>query len=248
MTTLGNYDLLSVYQKEHGYQIRSLRRMTDDPFLYSHALELDASRCDFEVPVFLLASFASLVNSNDVGRLGKLVAYLSVKTYCDSYKTAMPSMRELTKSCFTEQGLAKLKIVGKPFTYYGSVGALFDHALTPVYVSSWQLRREASGDHCTYQFIKPVFRLSPTVFLGSEDIIQKFVCNKLLKLYMSNSVYPPYVGGYFDRPQRAFPIETIISHDWPFFIRKPSEPTISTTNDSLLKVALEHCGEIVDGL
>lgn len=248
MTTSENYDLLSVYQEKHDYQRRFLHSMADNPFQYSHTLELDVSRDDFEVPVFLLASFVDLANNNDMGHLGKLVAYLSVKTYCGSYKTAMPPMRELAKSCFREQGLAKLKIVGKPFTYYGSVGALFDEDFTPIYVSSWQLRREASGDHCTYQFIKPVFRLSPTVFLGGEDMIQKFVCNKLLKLHMSNTVYPPCVGGYFDRPQRAFPVETIISHDWPFFIRKPSEPTISTTNDSLLKVALEHCDEIVDDL
>jgi len=218
-------------------------------------LEVPIDGDDIEVPLFVMGNAITALSDNRLLILhpdlhGRKTDTLVVSLYCNGYevtnKTADPIFRTLFNEGFPLDRLVKVAIPGKDFLYYGSSGILLDRDMKPLMICSWRLHRAwkpGNGDF-TYQFVRPVMRIAPSVFLERKDIIQAYCGKGLVEASLEAEIVMPHVRSEaFVYSYRHIPIQIIIE-DCPFAIRGVEEPTLHTTDESLRNVALQYIGEL----
>lgn len=197
----------------------------------------------FEVPTFALYAL------NKISALfGSIVAKLRYVGTNSRYKTINASLRNGLSYNYKNIFLYKLPSVGDPErTYYVTQGCIFDEELNPIMVLTWEIEREPHKDlpkTFMYSFIKPVLRVVPEVVIYKANALERYIVNKIIPTVL-NSPYisSPRIGnelfkeGCIDKPK-------VIIDSIPFTVKSTSTPSISTTNEELMKVALDNLEEL----
>lgn len=203
----------------------------------------------FELPTFMMSNFMPM----DVLAKREDFAFVTtLKTYgkMSSYKSLDAIMRESLQKhfptkrlvCITEDLHDPLK------TYYATQGAIFDCAFNPIMMMMWQVKAEKQEDNTLiFEFIKPILRVAPHVFIQKADSVQRYIINKIIPTALEIS--------YIHKPRcRINPAS--ISEDYqqrcsveidrmPFFYKRVDIPSVSTTNEMLLNIAFNHVEEAV---
>ena len=98
-----------------------------------------------------------------------------------------------------------------------------------------------------YKIIKPILRIDPQVFLSRSNTLEKLIVNKMLNACLEDPVALPR----YDLPARIvilrsarLPVKVEID-ECPFLIHQSDTPSISTTNQQLLQVAINHIDELI---
>lgn len=171
-----------------------------------------------------------------------------------SYKSVSASIRDAFTVLYKNAHLRKLVTVGDPEkTYYGTYGAIFDENFKPIVMLSWELKkiyRDDDQNPFRYKFIRPILRVAPEVFINKSNSVERFIINKIIPTALSitylnspschRSVIYESNSTNYDTKVKVL-IEKI-----PFIIKETDVPSISTTNEELLDIALNYIDEIVE--
>lgn len=204
-----------------------------------------------EIPTFTLGIFEknySLRYGSDA-----LVVTLKHIGKSSNYKTLDTSLKDSLTGTYTNDFLVKLPDA-KDSTrkYYVTNGAIFDEDFKPIMMLTWEVKKALTDkETACYDFLRPILRVRPEVFINKSNSIERYVINKIVPTALSlNYISAPFAHGYDlfkvnGITSRRFKAKVIIDKI-PFEIKATDVPSISTTNEELLNIALNNIDELVE--
>lgn len=206
----------------------------------------------FELPVFALLDFNNLTRDNKDLSTDVITAMLFSLNGEPRYKSLDRYMRDIILEQFTHSRLVKCEVKQGTETilYYGTHGAVFDKHFKPMMMCSWIMERQWLNEETReYKFIKPILRIDPECYIHQWDPMQRWIVKKAASAALSETIYRPYRGSLttaFEEIPYNSQAELIVEiGKSPFKIRTADIPSISTTNESLLQLAIDHIEEVV---
>ncbi len=214
-------------------------------------MEIPLDKDTIEIPVFALGDLvhyrSSFLARNDYQTM---VAPLYNAGYPCSYKSLDANLRESLNSDYNIRHLTK--VVSNNQAYYVSRGLILNSSFRVLMMQSWNLK-QFTPEHSTYTgnhytFTRSLLRVSPLVFTDKTNAVYKYIINKIIPIAATVNVFKPstYAGGSIWTGSDNYLNRTKVEiDDSPFKIVDTELPSISTTNEELLKVALDHIDDIV---
>lgn len=204
-------------------------------------MEIPVSDDNFEIPVFALNQLRQ-VHTDSL-----LVVRLKYVNAITTYKALDTGVRDILHKDFENCRLIKIPTKPQEPIYYGTYGAIFDKDFKPVVMLMWEISKVKDEESETkYKFIRPILRIHPSVFINRGNSVERYIINKLIPAALGNTcIYSPSTNrAFIQNDVYRFNLHVEISN-FTFNLKKPSVPTISTTNEDLLKVALDNLDELV---
>lgn len=231
------HDAYMGYSRNSGYWYRNGSR-TLGKLKY---MDIPIDKDSFELPVFAINHLRDAVINREENP-DVLVATLYTDGKVPAYKSLDRYMRDILISDISEH-LIVLEITehNRNIVYYGTHGAVFDENFHPLMMCSWMVNKKIEGDKVRYYFDTPILRLHRSVFINQSDPIQRFLSKKLLSTSLANNIFEPPCSYSYSANYKKI---KVIIDDIPFNIKTIEVPTISTTNDQLLQVALDNISEM----
>ena len=194
--------------------------------------EVKTDTPQFEIPVLLLPKLPDLA----INDLSSIVVSLYTDGQETRYKTIDRYMLDVLIERYSARHLVQLnaKKGSDTVTYYGTLGSVFRENFTPVMMMSWLVEKVEAENRIKY--IKPVLHLDPQIFLSQSDSMEKYLSRKLVNTALTTKVHPP--GGIANQHSIAVEIG-----NFPFSLVNTDLPSISTTRQELLQVAIDHLDE-----
>jgi len=202
----------------------------------------------FEMPVFALRALKPDVNYivADLQDIGNRTEYKSLDT----------GVRDILTTDFVNNRLVELNTkVGEP-KYYGTYGAIFDKDFNLTMAILWKMQRYIVEDNekypykFRYKFVEPILRVNPQVFINRSNSVERYIINKILSSAVLNySIDRPRLSKIYvddSNPYSIFRLKVEIGTFPSFYIKKPDVPSISTTNEELLKAAFDNIEDIIE--
>lgn len=206
-----------------------------------------------EIPTMVMYSLTAIENKIKKNESpDAIVVNLKNTGGYTTYKSLEAGVKDMFSSLYKNSNLRKLTTVGDPEkTYYGTYGAIFDENFKPIVMLSWEVKKVYRDDELRpykYKFIRPILRVAPEVFLNKNNAVERYIINKIIPTVLSlNYISSP--GFYGDRIYESNNGDgkvKVVVEECPFVIKEADVPSISTTNEKLLDVALNYIDEIVE--
>ena len=211
----------------------------------------------FEIPTFAFKTFEEAVLQYRDEKVSALIVSLNTNENMSQYKSVDRALQDILTENFRLSRLALISVKQGDTTvnYYGTHGALFDKDFNPLAICSFQMERfmvkKENEDGGTFSFIgykvqKAILRVAPWVYLHKDTAIEKYIVNKMITGCLQETITPPYYSNYrflIKSTDRLQPIVEI--GNCPFMIHSADIPSVSTTNQQLLQVALDHIEEVM---
>lgn len=205
----------------------------------------------FELPVFMIGRMSNCnlpVTSDEADSFTACINYIGAES---TYKTLSSKMRDILINAFNGARLVKIPLdpQGENY-YYGTSGAIFDKNLIPVMMMSWRIEKVQQNNvdkSFVYKFTQPILRVSPSVFTAKANPLTRYIINQIIPNTLICRCDTPqiYNNSLFPSTFESFNVKVDIG-DFPFSFRKVNTPSVSTTNEELLHVALEHIDEVIE--
>ena len=215
-------------------------------------MEIPIEEDIFELPVFALSDFNELTRDNKDLSTEAITAMLFSLNKEPRYKSLDRYMRDIILEQFTHSRLVKCEVKQGTETilYYGTHGAVFDKYFKPMMMCLWQMKRKWINEETRkYHFIKPILRIDPECYIRQWDPMQRWIAKKAASAALSETIYRPYrrdlTDAFEETPYDSQAELTVEIGKSPFKIRTADIPSISTTNESLLQLAIDHIDEVV---
>ena len=205
-----------------------------------------------EIPLFALDN---VVNVSNLDIIDALAVTLDNTNKISSFKTINASIINNIESSIKNYHLIEFGTQPGEQKYYCTHGAIFNKDFKPVMMMTWEFEKVVSTDlNIPYKLrpLRPILRIDPKVIIYKSDSVERYIVNKMMPSALSlYNVYNPYVrgsckildlNGYGDKSYKV----KVIIENMPFALRKTDTPSISTTNEELMKVALDNLEEIVE--
>ena len=215
-------------------------------------LEIPINSDVFEMPLFALEAFVNLTEDNRDLSTNAVTAMLYTLNKEPRYKSLDRYMRDIILEQFASSRLVECEVKQgtENILYYATHGAVFDSHFNPMMMCSWLLKRVWQNEHTRmYRFIKPILRINPDCYISQADPMQRWIAKKAAVVGLSVHLGRPFNHDL----TRAF--ETNVASETtdltveickcPFKIKTADIPSVSTTNDELLQIAIEHIDEVV---
>lgn len=215
-------------------------------------LEIPINEDYFELPVFAIEQFINLTKDNKDLSTGLITAMLYTYDRTPRYKSLDVYMRDMVMENFTLDRLVKCEVKNgnEMVPYYCTHGAVFDNLYNPIMMFTWQMRRIWLNEETRiYKFIKPILRISPDCYISQQDAMQRWIVKKAAAVGLGTDIRIPFYRDLND----SF-VQEVDTLDWkltveicnsPFKIKTADVPSISTTNENLLQLAIDHIEEII---
>ena len=207
-------------------------------------LEVPINSHTFELPCFAQVStdMTSLLNSDTEA----LTISLNTINRIPCFSTIGAYMKEVLMDRFKENRLVKLITKNADNTkviYYATFGAIFDASFKPLLMCSWLVERDKRvDDKFCLKHIKPIVRIDPKCYIRKDNPIEKFIAGKFIQTVLGRVINNP--NNPYD--SRHVEFATVEIAKCPFNLKLSEKPSISTTNEELLKIAEEHIDEIIE--
>lgn len=205
----------------------------------------------FELPVFMLGNLSNCdlpVTSDEIDSFTACLNYTGTES---DFKTLSSKMRNILITIFNRARLVKIPLdtQGENY-YYGTCGAIFNKNLMPVMIMSWRIEKVQQDNpdkSFVYKFTQPILRVSPSVFTVKADSLTRYIINQIIPNALRNRYDAPHIysNPLFPSTYESFNIKVDIG-EFPFTLQKVNAPSVSTTNEELLNVALANIDEIVE--
>lgn len=207
----------------------------------------------FEVPTFAFNTFINVLKDRRFED-NAIVAVLKTLNKTPRYVTLSRYMKDILLEDFISDRLVKLqekKSTNEFVTYYATHGAIFREDFSPIMMCSWQIKRfKDNNGNYKYDFLRPIMRIDPACYVSKSDPIERFIANKLPVEAFSSIIYNPYRVSLpecftqIDKSQLSVSLKVEIDR-CPFVLKHADVPSISTTNESLLQVVIDHINEFI---
>lgn len=201
-----------------------------------------------DVPVFATGAFIEALKQRENNKIDSIIVTLDTYTTTSAYKSLDAIIKGVFSMHYNNYKLIKFFTPGNPErTYYGIRGAIFDSNLKPVIIFSWRLT--AITDNLSkYKCLKPILWVSPTIFTQKDDSLMRYIINKIIPTTLNlRNLYglSTHTALYSFESSGSACTPDIEIGNFPFVLEKPDVPSVSTTNEKLLKVALDNIDEVV---
>lgn len=206
----------------------------------------------FEVPAFALYALDKAYPSQNTSfeEIVVKLNYVGVNSY---YKTMDAAIRDALVNAYSSIRLHRLPRTGDPErTYYATQGGIFDDDFNPVMLLTWELERVpniTSLRGFDYMFRKPILRVIPEVIINKSNALERYIVNKILPNVLNiYSISRPFMSLPFFTASNNTTTDfkpKVVIEKIPFEIKNASVPSISTTDEDLMKVALDNLEELV---
>ncbi len=228
---------------------------------YGH--RLDGSKTSFmvipitgeiiEVPVFacdiLRGSYKSEFQN---GNIDSIVVELGCQTFTSAYKSLDACIRDVLYTSCKPKDLVKFNIEDRDNPYYfGTKGAIFDRNLKPLMLMTWQIQRtikkyDSGKELWEFRFLKPVLRIDPEIFVSKKNVVERYIANKITTKTLSLKIRNSFtLSSISDYPLQTVSPKVIID-TCPFPLKEIDKPSISTSNEKLIKLALSNLEEMAE--
>ena len=215
-------------------------------------MNVPAFKDTFEIPVFLLQYLTIYRNLIHQETPDSFTVFLNYKNLKSSYKSLSSQICSLLVQSFPENRLIRICLRAKEaeIAYYITHGAIFNKDFFPIMMMSWKYEKIPSEDTtllCRYKPVQPILRISPSVFTDNSDSVTRFIINHILSTALECRCFSPHIyhNDLFIRDDTFFDIKVDIGN-FPFSFTKANAPSVSTTNEELLNVALNNIDEILE--
>lgn len=200
----------------------------------------------FEIPTFALCDIGQ---TQDFLESDALVMNLERVGTKPRYKSLDARIRDGFSIDFKTCKLWCLGLEGDPERmYYITQGAIFDWNLNPIMMLTWQveMRHEENGP-TTLNLVKPVMRIAPHLFVSKIDVVQRYICGKMLTTVLGmGSLYRLWISGcpsWLNIGDGPYRVKVEIDY-MPFQLKAVNVPSVSTTSYELRNIALDHMEEV----
>lgn len=205
------------------------------------------------VPIVALDTLATTEGILDKKPADSIVITLDNIGKQTTYKSLDAGMKDVLTSVLSRYSLVKLpqKNPTDPI-YYGTCGAIFDKEFKPIMMMLWEMKKVISSDEdqeVKLKFIRPIVWIDAYTYIYKSNAVERFIANKITTEALNNhyiEIARVRNNGHFiyeDYNCRFTP--KVIIDECPFELQKTDVPSISTTNEELLDVALNYIEEVV---
>lgn len=234
-----------------GYLQDSIYFNTDTVIRNFQYMSIPIFKDVFELPVFMIGKLSNCnlpVTSDEVDSFTACLNYIGTES---SFKTLSSKIRAILINVFNRARLVKIPLdtQGENY-YYGTCGAIFNKNLMPVMIMSWRIEKVQQDNpdkSFVYKFTQPILRVSPSVFTVKADSLTRYIINQIIPNALRNRYNAPHIyrNSLFLSTYESFSIKVDIG-EFPFTLQKVNAPSVSTTNEELLNVALANIDEIAE--
>jgi len=244
----------ALFRGENGGRIGYYRH-GDTNNLNTKYMSIPINKDTFEIPTFCFDTFKTLVDNNQDTETDAIIVQLNTRNTESDYKSLDRVLRDVLQSPFINTRLITIKVKkgNEDIVYYGTNGAIFNTDFKPLAVCSFQIERyttESSFEEGTlpttkYRFLRHILRVYPDVFINKADPMERFIANKMITICLDGQyTFPPnyLLSDRIDRSNAIKNVKVEID-DCPFSILEADVPSISTTNQQLTQIVLDHLDE-----
>lgn len=241
-------DCYSGHEDRYGYMNRSMQH----PCTLERDMVVPVSFSDtFELPTFLLDNFMpySFVSPR---KDFAFAATLKSNPKMSRYKSLDAIIRNTLSASFATRKLQCIVENTRDASqnYYATQGAIFDYAFNPVMMLLWQVKAKIDeNNNLKFRFIKPILRIAPHVLIEKADSVQRYIINKIIPAALEITwlckpiclLYSDFIESDCD----DYCSVKVEIDRMPFLFMETDTPSVSTTNEMLLDIALNHVEEAV---
>ena len=215
-------------------------------------LEIPINEDVFEMPLFALEAFVNLTEDSRDLSTNAVTAMLYTLNKEPRYKSLDRYMRDIILEQFASSRLVECEVKQgtENILYYATHGAVFDSHFKPMMMCSWLIEKVGLNDPTRkYRFIKPILRINPDCYISQADPMQRWIAKKAAVVGLSMHLGRPFNYDLTTAFETSVASETtdltVEICKCPFKIKTADVPSVSTTNDELLQIAIEQIDEVV---
>lgn len=202
----------------------------------------------FEIPIIAFNTYIEKIIQCPVSNkdINEIIICLNHTGVMSHYKTLDASIKEILNINYKDIRLIKLPLLSSTIQYYATNGAIFDKEFNPVLMLSWEIKKDA--DINKYRFSRPILRIAPEVVIYKSNALERYIVNKILTNTLEiNSLSTPNIGqnNIIEHENYKLFKPKVVIEKIPFVITRACTPTINTTNEQLLKIALDNIEEVI---
>lgn len=207
-------------------------------------MEIPIDEWEMEIPVFAFPTFRNIIAETlDVN---SIIVHLETRWNQSCYTSLNKILEDTLRERY--EGTKLMVIHDKTSTklYYGTYGAIFNDKFEPILMCSWVVRKYLLNNEFNFECVNPIIRISPECFVSQSDSIERLISKKFPMEALSGGKFH-----YFNREGRSLGydpdgyVPKIIIEKSPFSIKNIDVPSISTTNEALLKTALDNIDDFM---
>ena len=168
--------------------------------VYQHCIVVDIDKEIFEVPIICKDACESVIKEKDnyslITKYNKIIFPLYVHGYNFERRTADSILNDFFRNVGYRDRLKKIT-TNKGEVYYGGKGIILDKDMKPLllYTIRGKMKSEHEGrNYCEY--IKPICRVSPSVFTNQNSIVNKAIIKKVIPILTSRKVFISQSEGF----------------------------------------------------
>lgn len=226
-----------------------------DNAMFKCYMEIPLNKEQFELPAFLLYKFKTIMVqycADGKPFPDKLEVPLYTFNSWITYKTLPCIIGYIWRLDFMKDRLVPIRVDKCKEAYYGTPGGIFDSNYEPLALQTWTVTRESmpTGENSSRDIFileRPNLWVNPEVYNQREDEVQRFIVNKMIKAasghvcstWGKSNACVLYRDGH-----TSFYIRTILDN-CPVTLKLVDTPSISTTNEDLIDLALKYKEEII---
>lgn len=211
-------------------------------------LDIPVGGNTFEIPVMAFEKLRSISHRDREYRDCVIAAHLNDTGSTSRYSTLDRNMKDVLEESFSSSRLVALTVKqgDDNILYYGTCGAVFNRNMEILMMMSYQIETCDQNTDPVFRIVRPILRIDPNVFLSKADPMERYIINKILTASLSITLYENrlLLPSTISCAEDAMKVKVELDKS-PFVIHQASVPSISTTNQSLLQVALDHIDEII---
>ena len=218
----------------------------------SKYMEIPLDKDQFEIPAFAFKAFLQTIEKG----ADSIIAWIYNSNFTSVYKSTEAIFRELLSIGYSEGRLMEVRLKAGEPKYYICYGGVFDEDFTPIAMCSWVIDKihYPDSDAVKYKLVRPILRIDPKCFILKNDSIQRFLAGKFMSTTLGVRILAPSPYQYNREGLYSRYIDTSGPSRWkvkaeidscPFVIKQGINPSISTSNNDLIQLALDYIDDIV---
>ena len=237
-------NLRCIFSHIHRYDTGiSLDTTSNNGNTFSRWLEVDLSKSDIEIPIFIRGSIEHLITGRGIVESESVFngkVYMPIQ-YGNSI--IVKTGDAIINNFFRTHSKFLIKINTTKGIYYGNTGIILDSNFNIIFLATLNCHKEGTNILYTGANIY----IHPKVFLEEKEILHSCILKKLIPFYLGLTVDKSLLGFYGDHPQYDLTPQIIIKDATPDFINIASVPNPqSTSNESINQFLIDHQEDIID--
>lgn len=235
-------NLRNIFNDSYKYNT-NISTFSDNGNTFSRWLEVDLSKNDIEIPVFIKEDIRRLINGRELPESeNTFTGKVYTPIQCGYYYTVKTG-DGIINTFFNVNSNTFTKVNTTKGIYYGNSGIILDSNFSVIFLATLNCHKEGTNILYTGANIY----IHPKVFLEEKEVLHSCILKKLIPFYLGLTVDKILLGFNRSHPQYDLTPQIIIKDVTSDFINIASVPNPqSTSNESINQFLIDHQEDIID--